>query len=419
MAHAARQRWLPELRAPLSGAERSRTQAGAYPLHYAASKGGVPAVQQLVAAHCRLAAQSRGALPAALFVAGSGATPLHWAAERGSAASVRALLAAGLKPTPAMRPSLSTALHLAAAAGRAEACKALLEAKADPLARNADHRTPLHLACERGRLAAAAALAEGSTTWPAQPAAASPAAAAAVPASPARPGTARPSRRDAPLAEGSGGLLPGSSGTLHTPRGAPPQSPTHASRPNSALRASWPAHPARQGKPATTYPPPPTPEQPPPAVAAERARRFAAADSEGMTPLHAAAYHGHADVVRLLLTKGASPAAVEKRGRTPAELARTPAAQAALRPPAGWDLHGAARAGAAGEVGVALRWGTPVDGRNAELGGTTALHEAVKRGHFSVVRSQSRGAAGFRAGDPPNPGALPSPLAPNPAASLP
>jgi ankyrin repeat protein len=42
----------------------------------------------------------------------------------------------------------------------------------------------------------------------------------------------------------------------------------------------------------------------------------------GRTPLHWAAASGRGSIVDLLLDRGADPAAADKRGRTPAELAR-------------------------------------------------------------------------------------------------
>ena len=45
------------------------------------------------------------------------------------------------------------------------------------------------------------------------------------------------------------------------------------------------------------------------------------ANAEGGTALHLAAYRAHEKVVRMLLEKGADPAAVDGRGHTPAALA--------------------------------------------------------------------------------------------------
>jgi ankyrin repeat protein len=46
-----------------------------------------------------------------------------------------------------------------------------------------------------------------------------------------------------------------------------------------------------------------------------------ASDSIGVTPLHAAAANGHADVVKLLLEREADPSIRHKGGKTPLDLA--------------------------------------------------------------------------------------------------
>ena len=85
-------------------------------------------------------------------------------------------------------------------------------------------------------------------------------------------------------------------------------------------------------------------------------------DKEGGTPLHVAAFQGHADVARALLEAGASMDAVDKQGRTP--------------------LHWAAVRGHAVVARALLEAGASVDAVDKE--GDTPLHLAADLGHAEV-----------------------------------
>lgn len=124
-----------------------------------------------------------------------------------------------------------------------------------------------------------------------------------------------------------------------------------------------------------------------------------AADTLGRTPLHAAAENGAEDIVELLVDKGARLDARDKDGIQPIHLAATGRhcrwAAINVYVEAGADiratdnagntpLHHAAQADAQEVAGYLLEQGTDVDARNAE--GLTALHIASGKGNGLLVR---------------------------------
>lgn len=75
-----------------------------------------------------------------------GYTLLHFAAQRGNLDCTNILLEFKSVPNAVTSVSRSTPLHCAALHGHAEVVKCLLDAQADPLARDADGYTPLCVA---------------------------------------------------------------------------------------------------------------------------------------------------------------------------------------------------------------------------------------------------------------------------------
>jgi hypothetical protein len=118
------------------------------PLHWAAGKGDLHAVQQFIRA-----SDGAPAIPAD-WINKDGKMPLHYAALWNQAHVLRFLLqppphGAGVGVDPADAGN-STPLLLAVAEGHAEACELLLAHWANPCQRNAAGATGLHLACARG-----------------------------------------------------------------------------------------------------------------------------------------------------------------------------------------------------------------------------------------------------------------------------
>jgi uncharacterized protein len=90
-----------------------------------------------------------------------GVRPVHAAAARADAASMRRLLEAGADPDARQRGGI-TALHAAAHGDDADTARALLEHGADPAPRADDGRTPADLAAEAGAERVLALLAGGA-----------------------------------------------------------------------------------------------------------------------------------------------------------------------------------------------------------------------------------------------------------------
>lgn len=148
-------------------------------LHRAASRGGVEAVQVLLAAGALVEAEDRRGETPLFFSAGKplrlaqnllagganpnhrnslGDTPLFAAADAGAVDLVRLLVEAGADPC-ARNESGQTALHAAAAGGNAGVVDALLNCGAEVDARDSDGRTPLHwVVTSPGNLAEHAAI---------------------------------------------------------------------------------------------------------------------------------------------------------------------------------------------------------------------------------------------------------------------
>jgi ankyrin repeat protein len=91
----------------------------------------------------------------------AGPSTIFDAAGKGDVDEVRRLLAADPVLVNATTPIGRTPLHLAAAAGHAEAVKALLSLGANPAIRGARGATPLHEAAGKGHLAVVQALLDG------------------------------------------------------------------------------------------------------------------------------------------------------------------------------------------------------------------------------------------------------------------
>lgn len=89
-----------------------------------------------------------------------------------------------------------------------------------------------------------------------------------------------------------------------------------------------------------------------------------AADSEGMSPIHAAATRGRIEVARLLLKHGAKVTQVDQKGRTP--------------------LHVAAMSGQVKFIEFLLEAGADIEAKDKE--GETALHVAARRARTGVIR---------------------------------
>jgi ankyrin repeat protein len=133
-----------------------------------------------------------------------------------------------------------------------------------------------------------------------------------------------------------------------------------------------------------------------------------AAQADGMTALHWAAYHDDTEAVRLLLRTGANVRAANRYGVTPLSLACTNGnaaiAQALLEAGAEIDaplpggetpLMTAARTGAADLVKLLLARGARLDARD-DRRGQTALMWAAAEGHAAIVNDFIEAGADFR-----------------------
>ncbi len=132
-------------------------------------------------------------------------------------------------------------------------------------------------------------------------------------------------------------------------------------------------------------------------------------DSLGQTPLYWAARQGHADVVELLLAKGADPSAAMSCKDTPlhaaAEMGHRDVAEMLLEHGAqvnatssGDDtpLHRAAKRGDAEMVRLLLKWGADAAARGdgESVFSTTPRDRALRHGHDEVARMLRSATAG-------------------------
>lgn len=116
------------------------------------------------------------------------------------------------------------------------------------------------------------------------------------------------------------------------------------------------------------------------------------------TPLHIAAMVGNAEAIKLLLSKGAKPDAIDEDARTPLMIAcyrsNTEAVKALLEAPEGIDaqdrqeqtaLMFAARNGNLDIVKALIEKKAALD--TARYDGATALHLAARDGHPNVIKA--------------------------------
>lgn len=99
---------------------------------------------------------------------GDGMTALHWAALRGDAEMVSVLVYAGANVASTTRLGAYTPLHLASRDGRAKAVALLLEAGSDASAATTTGATPLHLAAAGGDVPSLTSLLEAGVEVDAQ-----------------------------------------------------------------------------------------------------------------------------------------------------------------------------------------------------------------------------------------------------------
>jgi ankyrin repeat protein len=133
-----------------------------------------------------------------------------------------------------------------------------------------------------------------------------------------------------------------------------------------------------------------------------------AAQVDGMTALHWAAYHDHAEAAKLLIAAGAGAKAENRYGVTPLSLACTNGNAEIVKAllAAGADANGAlrggetalmtaARTGRVGPVKALLDAGARVDAKDRK--GQTALMWAAAEGHAAVVEVLVKAGADVRA----------------------
>ena len=238
------------------------------PLHRAAAEGHAEVVGLLLKASAGVDTRDYG-----------GSTPLHAAARGGHVDSVRLLLANDARPT-LMNEAGDTPLHEAARGGYLEIARMLLDRGADPNARSSCGGTPLHVAAGAGHLdvaelllrrgalanARSTARSESWTPWNEAEAAGDTAMAALL------------------LRHGGGDKATG---------------------PIDAHRAAGHGFDGRLEVLLDHDP--------------EQAHRRDVLNKR--TPLHWAAESGRGVIAEMLLARGADPAAKDKRGQTPADLA--------------------------------------------------------------------------------------------------
>ncbi len=236
-----------------------------------------------------------------------GTTPLHWAVQAGDARVVRALLRAGAKPDAVNRYGL-TPLSLAAAAGDADLLGLLVEAGASVRAADAalrDGQTTLMLAARAGRAEAIEALVAHG---------ADPDAVERRTGTNALMWAALDDRAETILALVRAGADVNARSALtafpHTPPGVIGDAlEVGVSYVGQTVlpKGSWTPlmYAARQGARAAA------------AALAEAGADLDATDPDGATALALAVINGHADVVALLLARGANPNLADRTGMTP------------------------------------------------------------------------------------------------------
>lgn len=238
------------------------------PLHRAASAGHVGLVELLLASGAGIGERDHG-----------GRTPLHFAAEQGQVAAATALMTHGAKAS-AMDQAGDTPLHKAARQGHGAMVRLLLAEHADPNARGDCGGAPLHEAARGGSRDVVQALLAGgalANAW----------------------STASPSRWtpwDEARKAGHGDIAD----LLAEHGGADP-----AQGPISLHRAAAMGYLGRLRMLLDREP-------------EARASRDIV---HRRTPLHWAAVEGQAAAVELLLSRQPDIEAVDKRGKTPADLA--------------------------------------------------------------------------------------------------
>lgn len=238
-------------------------------LHAAAAGGHVEVTRLLLKFSASTEARDYG-----------GSTPLHPAAARGYTEVVRALLDHDARPSP-LNEAGDTPLHEAARAGHAEIVRLLLAHGADPNAKSQCGGTSLHAAAEAGQLEAAGLLLDGGALANARSTAHS---------KPWTPWDDARERGDEPLMQ----LLLRHGG---------------ADRAAGAIDVHRAASHGYDGRLQLLV------DKDPSLVSSRDILHK-------RTPLHWAAAGGRASIAEMLLARGADPTATDKRGQTPAELAR-------------------------------------------------------------------------------------------------
>jgi cytohesin len=350
--------WLAEsgqidkLRAALAdGADpNARDEEGRSPLHLAAERGHLEAIDALVDAGADLEAAETAA---------PGWRPLHRAClpspvrAQGDPPTIARLLARGADALAANTRGV-TALHLVVPWGEAELVEALLEAGAVAGAADANGVTPLHAACRRGSLPLTEGLLadDGELTGPALGRRADSA-------------VARLEDRPVVLALLEAGAELGA-------RDAEGRTPLHVAVESGA---EWAVHLLLERgasvHEADSFGVTPLHLAATPALAErmlEAGAEIDPMDREGRTPLHRAIAAGRDDVAEHLLGRGASPRAIDGDGRTP--------------------LHLAAGAGRGLLVERLLE--EPIDVAAEDDAGRTALDDARAGGHRHVVEILKR-----------------------------
>ena len=247
-----------------------RQEGKVTPLHSAAAEGHAVVVELLLRSGAATDPKDYG-----------GATPLHAAARRGHLASARALLDHDAKPSP-MNEAGDTPLHEAGRGGHLEVARLLLERGADPNARSQCGGTPLHVAAGAGQLQVAELMLRG-------------------------------------------GALANARSTAHAETWTPWNEATAAGRPDLSELLLRHGGADKAAGPI---------DAPTAAARGYDGRLELLLDGDPQlvhsrdvlhkrTPLHWAAAAGRASIAERLLARGADPSITDKRGMTPADLAKT------------------------------------------------------------------------------------------------